>query len=102
MLTYLEVFARYAGYLTGISAAIVILIKPLREWVFGQKAEREALKCLLRQDMLSTYYKCKDEDKIRQYEAENFVMEYKAYKGLHGNSFIDDIAAAERKWEIIT
>ena len=30
------------------------------------------------------------------------MLEYKAYKALRGNSFIDDICAEVRKWEVIT
>ena len=85
-----------------ISAALVLVIKPLRERVLGTKDIREGQRCLLRADMLSTYYKNKDEDKIRQYEKENFIYEYKAYKALGGNSFIDDIYEEVRHWEVET
>ncbi len=98
----MEIFARYAGYMTGIFSALVLFVKPVREWLFGQKAERDAIKSLLRAEMLRTYYKCKDEKKIRQYDAENFVLSYKAYKALKGNSFIDDINETVKKWEVIT
>lgn len=94
--------AQYAGYLTGIVAALAIFVKPIREWLFGLKAQREAMKCLLRADMLRTYYKCKDEGKIRQYDAENFELEYKAYKAWKGNSFIDSIHDKKQEWEVIT
>lgn len=49
------------------------------------------VKCQLRNDMLHIYYRHKDTEKIRQYEYENFVMLYEAYKALGGNSFIDKI-----------
>ena len=94
--------ASYCGYFTGILAFLTILVKPIRDWLFGIKDLREAEKCMLRSDMLRTYYRHKDDDKIRQYEKENFLLEYKAYKRLKGNSFIDDIAAEVRKWEVIT
>lgn len=98
----IELIARYAGYMTGIFSALVLFVKPVREWLFGQKAEREAIRCLLRAEMLSTYYKDKDDEKIRQYDKENFVLSYKAYKALKGNSFIDDINETVKKWEVIT
>lgn len=94
--------ASYCGYFTGILAFLTILVKPIRDWLFGIKDLREAEKCMLRSDMLRTYYRHKDDDKIRQYEKENFLLEYKAYKRLKGNSFIDDIAAEVRRWEVIT
>jgi len=98
----IELIARYAGYITGIISALVIFVKPIREMLFGIKAEREAMKCLLRAQMLSTYYKYKDSEKIRQYDAENFELIYRAYKGLKGNSFIDGIYNTVKKWEVIT
>lgn len=60
------------------------------------------MKCLLRDAMLRIYYRNKDNEKIRQYEKENFVFLYKAYKALKGNSFIDDIYAEVRTWEVIS
>lgn len=60
------------------------------------------MKCLLRSEMLRTYYHNKDREKIRQYELENFVFLYKAYKALKGNSFIDKIYNEAITWEVIT
>ena len=60
------------------------------------------LKCLLRSEMLRIYYHHKDNEKIRQYELENFVFLYKAYKALKGNSFIDKIYKEVMSWEVIS
>ena len=60
------------------------------------------MRCQLRSDMLHIYYQYKDEKKIRQYELENFVYLYKAYKALKGNSFIDKIYKEVMAWEVIT
>ena len=60
------------------------------------------MRCQLRSDMLHIYYRYKDEKKIRQYELENFVYLYKAYKALRGNSFIDKIYKEVMSWEVIT
>lgn len=60
------------------------------------------MKCLLRTEMLRTYYHNKDRGKIRQYELENFVFLYKAYKALKGNSFIDKINKEVMEWEVIS
>ena len=59
-------------------------------------------KCQLRSAMLNTYYHNKDKGEIRQYEYENFVATYEAYKALGGNSFIDKIYAEVKKFEVIT
>lgn len=60
------------------------------------------LKCLLRSEMLRIYYHHKETEKIRQYELENFVFLYKAYKALKGNSFIDKIYNEVMSWEVIS
>lgn len=60
------------------------------------------MKCQLRSEMLRTYYHNKDDKKIRQYEKENFIHLYKAYKALKGNSFMDDVYEEVRTWEVIS
>ena len=64
------------------------------------KAFGNGIKCMLRGAMLATYYKNHDKDTWRQYEAENFAMQYEAYKALGGNSFIDTIHEETKKWEV--
>ena len=59
-------------------------------------------KCLLRSEMLRIYYRHQDTGEIRQYEYENFVYLYEAYKKLKGNSFIDKIYAEVKKFKVIT
>ena len=80
------------GVLIGVVTPVIVMIFKL---INGQK-------CQLRSDMLEIYYHNKDERKIRQYEYENFVYLYEAYKALKGNSFIDKIYKEVQKWEIIT
>ncbi len=60
------------------------------------------MKCLLRSEMLRIYYHNKETETIRQYELENFVFLYKAYKALKGNSFIDKIYKEVMSWEVET
>ncbi len=57
-------------------------------------------RCQLRSEMLRTYYHHKESQKIRQYEYENFVYLYEAYKALKGNSFIDKIYDEVKTWEV--
>ena len=59
-------------------------------------------KCQLRSEMLRIYYHNKEAQQIRQYEFENFVLLYEAYKALKGNSFIDRIYLEVKTWRIIT
>ena len=62
----------------------------------------EGTKCQLRSEMLRTYYHARETRTIRQYEFENFVSLYEAYKSLKGNSFIDKIYKEVEEWEVIS
>ncbi len=57
-------------------------------------------KCQLRSEMLRIYYHNHESQEIRQYEYENFVFLYEAYKALKGNSFIDRIYSEVQTWKI--
>ena len=89
-----------ASLIPGVAAALALLIKPLRLRLFGISDIRDGHKCLLRSDMLRMYYRHRESRTIRQYEFENFEYEYKAYKALGGNSFIDKIHAEVKTWKI--
>ena len=60
----------------------------------------EGNRCLLRTQMLEIYYNHSEDKKMRQYQYENFVKLYEAYKALKGNSFIDKIYSEVQTWEI--
>ena len=92
----------FFGGLCTIAAALALIIKPIRKRMFLDKEQRDGQKCLLREAMLKTYYRNKDGEKIRQYEYENFLECYSAYKALGGNSFIDEIHEKVIEWEVIT
>lgn len=63
---------------------------------------KDGMKCQLRSDMLRIYYHNHEKNSIRQYEYENFVYCYEAYKALKGNSFIDKIYKEVQSWEIVS
>jgi hypothetical protein len=62
----------------------------------------EGVRCQLRSEMLRCYYHNRDSKTIRQYELENFVKLYNAYKALKGNSFIDKIYSEVMEFEVVT
>lgn len=95
---YLETISKYVGYILTVISFVGVVWKCLKE----QAKIREGQKCQLRTDMLRTYHKNKDSRKLRQYEAENFVMMYQAYKAMGGNSFIDEIYEHVTKWDVET
>lgn len=78
-----------------------ILIKPIRERIFNVSRSREGERCLLRSEMLRIYYAYLEKQEIRQFEFENFIKLYDAYKALGGNSFIDEINLEVRQWKIV-
>ena len=79
---------------------LAILIKPIRERIFNFTRTREGERCLLRSEMLRIYYTYLEKKEIRQYEFENFIKLYNAYKALGGNSFIDEVNLEVREWTI--
>jgi len=88
--------------LTALITEIGILVGVLIPCVVVIVCLINGMKCLLRSEMLRTYYHNKERGKIRQYELENFVFLYKAYKALKGNSFIDKIYEEVMEWEVIS
>lgn len=98
----LMILSQICSCVTGVAAAVLLLVRPVRDWVTGANRLRDGQKCLLRNNMLHTYYKHRENRTIRQYEYENFEMEYKAYKALKGNSFIDRIYSEIKEYEIVS
>lgn len=84
-----------------IITVLCIIIKPIRERIFNVTQRNEGVKCLLRNEILKTYYKYKDDERIPQYAKENVLKCFEAYKTLKGNSFVMDIIKEIRDWEVI-
>lgn len=99
---FLRNAAAICSEITVIAGAIALMIKPIREKLLGTSLTKEGLKCLLRAEMLHTYYTHKNERQIRQYDFENFIACYNAYKQLGGNSFVDHIRSELDEWEVIS
>lgn len=86
------------GIITGGAAAAGVVFGLLR-WA---KRITDGALCQLRSDMLRTYYRHRESETIRQYEYENFVMAYEAYRALGGNSFIVKIYEEVKTWEVLS
>lgn len=80
------------GVLLGVIIPVIVAIRKISN----------GTKCQLRSEMLRIYYHNRESRTIRQYEFENFVLLYEAYKALKGNSFIDKIYGEVKSWEIVT
>ena len=81
---------------------IAFLISVLTPVIITVRKISNGTKCQLRSEMLRIYYHHSDTKVIRQYEYENFILLYEAYKALKGNSFIDKIYTEVKTWEIVT
>ena len=91
-LTILVTFIGEIGVLAGVLIPVISSIRKTSEGV----------KCQLRSEMLRIYYHNRENKEMRQYEYENFVLLYEAYKALRGNSFIDKIYNEVKTWEIVS
>lgn len=91
----LTALAALATELVALAGAITPILLAVRKVQNGNR-------CLLRSDMLLIYYRNREKKVIRQYEYENFLMLYEAYKALKGNSFIDKIRKEVDEWEVVT
>lgn len=76
--------------LAGVLVPVIVSIKKIRN----------GMRCQLRSDMLSIYYRHKEHKTIPQFEYENFMAQYEAYKALKGNSFVDKLHKDIENWEI--
>lgn len=90
-LSFIALLISNIGVISGLFTAVFCRIAKITN---GQK-------CQLRNEMLRTYYRHRETEVIHQYEYENFVMLYEAYKALKGNSFIDKIYKEIQDWEVI-
>ena len=80
------------GVLLGVVIPVIVSVQKIAN----------GTRCQLRSEMLQIYYHNREKRVIRQYEYENFVMLYEAYKALKGNSFIDKIYSEVHEWEIVS
>ena len=91
-LTTLVTLIGEIGVLLGVIIPVIVSIRKIAT----------GTKCQLRSEMLRIYYHNRESGEIRQFEYENFVMLYEAYKALKGNSFIDKIHKEVESWEIVS
>ena len=80
------------GVILGVIVPVIVSVRKIAD----------GTRCQLRSEMLRIYYHNRESEMIRQYELENFIMLYEAYKALKGNSFIDKIYAGVLSWEVIS
>ena len=90
-LTTLATLIGEIGVLLGVIVPVIVSVKKIAD---GERS-------LLRSEMLQIYYRNRETGEIHQYEYENFVYLYEAYKALKGNSFIDKIYKEVQAWKVV-
>lgn len=100
MTEVLSTLAAIAKDITLIVTLAAMLVKPIRERLFGDRAVKEGQKCLLRSEIVRTYYRHQATRTLRQYEYENLCKCYAAYRALGGNSFVEHIWDEIQDWDI--
>lgn len=61
----------------------------------------QAVKCLLRNDILAIYDRCKESEQITYWQLDSLEKSYKLYVFFKGNSFVKDLMEKVRRFEII-
>lgn len=85
---------------TILGILIGFLAKVIKDYIAGEKIEREALKCLLRSNIVTQYYIYREIGSIPFYVKESIIQEHEAYKGLKGNSFVKDLVEEIKKLKV--
>ncbi|MBQ7001680.1 MAG: hypothetical protein IJN67_11660 [Oscillospiraceae bacterium] len=93
--------AAYLKDIYYILLLVILLVKPVREWLFGIAQVKEGQRCLLRSEIVRIYYRHHDDRQLREYEFKNMEQCYQAYKALGGNSFVERIYEEMREWDIV-
>lgn len=84
-----------------IATFAALVIRPVREWLFGFGAIRDGLRSILRSEITRTYYRHHDDRRLREYEFKNMDQCFDAYKALKGNSFVEKIHDEMKEWDIV-
>ena len=85
----LKVILTVVGFITtGVLGYLVAKIKNYKKRDTNQE---EALKCLLRSNLVNQYFVYKETQKMPYYCKQNWYAMFEAYKNLGGNSFVIDL-----------
>lgn len=99
--TWLATAATIVGDITVIFGLLALLVKPIRKRLLVDKDTRNGQLCLLRSEIVRTYYRHLDHKTMRQFEFENVDLCYKAYVALGGNSFVEHIFKEMQGWTVL-
>ena len=85
----LKIILTVVGFITtGVLGYLVAKIKNYKKRDTNQE---EALKCLLRSNLVNQYFVYKETKKMPYYCKQNWYAMFEAYKNLGGNSFVIEL-----------
>lgn len=85
----LKIILTVVGFITtGVLGYLVAKVKNYKKRDTNQE---EALKCLLRSNLVNQYFAYKETKKMPYYCKQNWYAMFEAYKNLGGNSFVLDL-----------
>ena len=85
---------------TILGVLIGFMINLIKSYIGKEKAEKKALKCLLRSNIVTQYYVYREIGSIPFYVKESILEEFEAYKELKGNSFVMQLVEEIKKWKV--
>lgn len=84
-----------------VSGALGYCVNKIKQYKQKDETQGEAIKCLLRANIVNQYYVYKQIGEIPFYVKESLHKEFEAYKGLNGNSFVEDIMKEIDTWKVV-
>ena len=87
--------------ISALIGALIAVYKTLKKQSDKMNLITDGIRCQLRAQMMNTYYAHRNEKTIREYEMQDFIKCYGAYRELCGNSFVTEIYEKVTTWEVI-
>lgn len=84
-----------------ISGTLGYCANVIKTYKSNDKTQGEAIKCLLRANIVNQYYVYKKIGEIPFYVKESLHKEFEAYKKLKGNSFVEDLMKEIDGWKVV-
>ena len=85
----LNVILTAVGFIT--TGVLGYLVAKIKNYKKRDTSQEEALKCLLRSNLVNQYFVYKEAKKMPYYCKQNWYAMFEAYKKLGGNSFVIDL-----------
>lgn len=88
-----EIILKFIGTSVGFvtTGFLGYLVAKLKDYKKRDTSQEEALKCLLRSNLVNQYFVYKEAKKMPYYCKQNWYAMFEAYKNLGGNSFVIDL-----------